>query len=54
LENGVYSYRFIQSFLSNKMNYATQENKAIPLPSHKNIRGSKYYKQIEINFKQQK
>lgn len=50
LENETYSYRFIKNFLVKKMNHTLRQRDAAPLPIHKNIRGSLYYKQIEINF----
>lgn len=54
LENGIYSYGFIKNFLSNKMNHVVDDHSVpTPLPTHKNIRGREYYRQVEINFNHQ-
>lgn len=44
LENGIYSYSFIKTFLENKMASAQKSSAPKPLPEHENIRGGGYYK----------
>jgi transposase len=50
IENGIYSYRFIQKILENNMADQIQTTESQPLPAHKNIRGKEYYIQSTINF----
>jgi transposase len=45
-----YSYRFVANILKNKMTDEPAAAPAKPLPVHKNIRGSDYYKQSTIDF----
>ena len=51
IENGIYSYRFIQKILENNMtDHQDEITQPQTLPAHHNIRGKDYYIQSTINF----
>jgi transposase len=53
IENGIYSYRFIQKILENNMTEHQDEiTQPQTLPAHPNIRGKDYYIQSTINVLQ--
>ncbi len=50
LECKTYSYRFMMNVIENMNKCPEVEIPADPLPDHGNIRGKKYYQQLNINF----
>ncbi|MCE7044710.1 IS21 family transposase, partial [Dyadobacter sp. CY312] len=53
IDNGIYSYRFIQKILENNMtDHQDEITQPQTLPAHHNIRGKDYYIQSTINFLQ--
>jgi transposase len=50
LENGRYSYPSVMNLIRNDAQNRQTKNLEKPLPTHDNIRGKEYYKQLTINF----
>jgi len=50
IENGMYSYRSIMNLIQNDAQNRQEQTQEKPLPSHGNIRGKEYYRQLNINF----
>ena len=50
IEHQIYSYKFIQKMLENKMTEYEEEPTQPALPVHQNIRGKDYYQQSTLKF----
>ena len=51
MENGIFSYKFIQNIIENHMEDESIQSNITTLPKHQNVRGKSYYSnQQSINF----